>query len=105
MIWMPFFCLLCLIACLTFFFRGYKFKKETSKQIRFDSTSPLQVSIAEALQEKGQVEVLAIIYGELYDLKKQLMIKRTIEPEIGYLLGEIYETYQEFDKKRATNDK
>lgn len=96
--------LLCLLGAIL---KAYKLEKEIQllkqKQVRFDPANPLHVSILKGLQEKGQVEVLALIYSELYQLKRQLMLKGVIEHEIGYLLGEIYEAFQDFDKKAKSD--
>jgi hypothetical protein len=43
------------------------------------------------------------MYLELYQLKKQLMVKGVIEPEMGYLLGEIYESFEKHDKEMGKN--
>lgn len=90
-----------LLSLVALLLKVYRLKKEVKvlKQVRFDPTNHLHSSIVKELYEKGQVEVLAAIYTELYELKKQLMSKGVIDPELGYLLGEIYETFEEFDKK------
>lgn len=94
--------LLCLLSAIL---KAYKLEKEIQllKQVRLDPTNPLHISILKGLQEKGQIEVLALIYAELYQLKRQLMLKGVIDHEIGYLLGEIYEAFQEFDKKAKSD--
>ena len=81
-----------------------KLKKEVRLlrrvQFDFDPNHSLHLSIYKELYNKGQITVLSTVYTELYELKKQLMNKGVISPELGYLLGEIYESYQEFDEKK-----
>lgn len=81
-----------------------KLKKEVKLlrrvQFDFDPNHSLHISIYKELCNKGQISVLSTVYTELYELKKQLMTKGVISPELGYLLGEIYESYQEFDEKK-----
>jgi hypothetical protein len=103
-----FFILTCLIFCII---EIYSLKKQIAKHKHiikeasvYDASNPLQQSIAKGIKEKGLVEALAIIYSELYILKKQLMSKGVIEPELNYLLGEVYETFAEFDEKVKKND-
>ena len=80
-----------------------KYEKNIKKHLQ--SENLLYKKIAEALNE-GIVEALAVIYQELYLLKKQLMTKGIIDPEASYLLAEIYEEFMKQDgEQNNTNSK
>jgi len=76
-----------------------KYEKNIKKHLKSDNF--LYAKIAEGLQKQGLVEVLAVIYQELYLLKKQLMSSGAIEPEVSYLLAEIYEEFEKQDREKA----
>lgn len=81
-----------------------KYKKNIKKHLQ--SNNLLYKKIAEGLEQQGLVEVLAVIYQELYLLKKQLMGSGVIEPEASYLLAEIYEEFEKQDREQNnTNSK
>ena len=77
--------------------KGYKSSVRRNLKRKQDD---LLKKVAQALEKQGIVETIAATYLELYNLKKQLMAKRIIEPEASYLLAEIYESFEENNKPK-----